>query len=205
MLKRINQMLFARHLEDDEEILMIVHKHWLIGLKFVFWPSVSIVVSWYILYLVPLRGMFYLIVLWSIFSVVWWIRNFFDHYLDAWIIMSEGIIDVEWHGWFHRESTRVLYSDVQGVSYEIDGIVGTFLRFGEVTVEKVSSGNTISLEYVSRPRRVEKEILKNMEGYLHTKNLKDAKTVQEVLAQMIANEMQLQGIQDDDDASTENK
>jgi hypothetical protein len=132
-------------------------------------------------------------------SLVWWLRNFFDYYLDAWIVTDMGIIDVEWHGWFHRQSSRILYSDIQGVSYEIQGVLNTLLRYGTIGVEKISTGSVISLDNVPNPRKVEGLILKNMEGYLHTKNLKDSTHVQEILAGIVAREMQLQDFDEEED------
>lgn len=199
MFGKLDSIFFARHLDDDEEILLIVHKHWLIGLRFVFWPIISFLAAWVFLYVAPFLSVFYFVSLWAVVSLVWFFRNFFDYYLDAWLITSEGIIDVAWHGWFHRESSRVLYSDIQGVSYEIQGVTSTLFRYGQISVEKLSTGNVISMEFVKSPRRIESVILKNMEGYMHTKNLKDAKSVQEILAGVIAREMHLQELNDDTD------
>ena len=190
----LDSFLFAKHLEEDERVAVIVHKHWLIGLKFLFWPTLSFLLSWATLFLVlDQKIIFYIVALWSMWSIVWWLRYFFDYYLDAWIITNMGIIDLEWHGWFHRQSTRVLYSDIQGVSYEINGVLGTMLRYGTINVEKISTGSVFSLTHVSRPRSVEAMILKNMEAYLHSKNLKDAKHVQELLAGFVAGQMQMGG------------
>lgn len=187
-------MFFGRHLEEDERIAAVFHKYWLIGVKRLLLPTVSFLASWWLLWILYSRGAtnFWLILagIWAVVSVVWWLRNFFDYYLDAWIITTHGIIDVAWHGFFHRESARVLYSDIQGVSYEIKGVWGTLLRFGTVSVEKISTGSAISLEFVSRPRKVESLILQNMETYLHAKNLKDSSQVQELLAAMVAEQIQ---------------
>ena len=100
-----------------------------------------------------------------------------------------------WHGWFRRTSSRVLYSDVQGVSYEISGVWGTLLRHGAISVEKISTGNEISMENVPRPREIESLILRNMEEYLHSNNLKDAATVQEILSKVVARELGLKEVQ----------
>ena len=118
----LNSILFARHLDDDEGVTAIVHKHWMLGIKHFLWPVFSFLLAWLVLYVVPFLLVFYLVALWAVGSLVWLLRNFFDYYLDAWIITDKGIIDVAWHGWFHRQSTRVLYSDIQGVSYEIQGV-----------------------------------------------------------------------------------
>ena len=93
----------------------------------------------------------------------------------------------------------MLFSDIQGVSYEIQGIAATFLSYGSISVEKISTGSVFELDHAPHPRKVEKMILKHMEGYMHSKNLKDARHVQDILSQMVANEMQLQDFDDDDD------
>lgn len=201
--------LFLRHLDDDEELIVVVHKHWLVGLKELFWPLLTLIISWSFYLSAQYPTVLYAAALWSVFGIVWLFRNFYDYYLDAWIITDQGVIDVAWHGWFHRQSSRVLFSDIQGVSYEIQGILGTLLQFGAISIEKISTGSAVTLENVKRPRRIEKIILKQMEAYLHTKNLTDSKHVQELLAQMVAREMQINGLDgeeeegDDDDDDTE--
>jgi hypothetical protein len=186
----LTRFFFSRHLDDEEKIVRVVHKHWLTGFKVLFWPTLLFVGNWSILYFSPTTYMVYVVAAAGLFVLIWWIRNFMDYYLDAWLITTKGIIDLQWHGWFHRSSSRVLYSDIQGVSYEVSGILGTLLGYGSMEVEKISTGTTIDMQYVKKPRRIEAVILESMETYLHTKNLKDAKTVQTILAEFVASSMQ---------------
>jgi hypothetical protein len=195
----LSSILFKKHLEEDESLLCVVHKHWLLGFKSLFWPTALIVIAFLILYLNHARGMVIVMGFWLFVFLIWWLRNFFDYYLDAWLITDQGIIDIAWHGWFHRQSTRVLYSDLQGISYEIQGVLGTLMRFGTVSIEKISTGEAISLENVSNPKGVESLVLKSQETYLHTKNMKDAKHVQNLLATLVAEQIQLQDVAGDDD------
>lgn len=180
---------------------MVVHKHWILGLKYLFWPLLAFGFAWTVFVFIQNTFIFYASALSSIATLVWALRSFYDYYLDAWIITDQGIIDVEWHGWFHRQSTRVLYSDIQGVSYEIQGFLGTMMRFGSIGVEKISSGSVLSMDSVKSPRAIEAIILQSMEGYLHGKNLTDAKHVQDILAQIVAREVSLEQFNsaDDDD------
>ena len=196
----LHSFFFAKHLEDDETLIGVVHKHWLLGLKSLFWPTLLLAGSVVILSMHPSKGLLIAIAFWSVILLVWWLRNFFDYYLDAWLVTDQGIVDIAWHGWFHRQSTRVLYSDLQGVSYEIEGVLGTLLRFGTISVEKISTGTAISLEYVRHPKKVEILILRNMEGYLHAKNLKDSKQIQELLASFVAGQMQMKEVPPEDDS-----
>ena len=190
----LERTLFSRHLEDDEVVTVIIHKHWILGIKELIAPSISLLLSLGVLSMTTVQTAFYVVTGWTLVSLLWLTRNFFDYYLDAWIITDMGIIDLEWHGWFHRQAARILYSDVQGVSYEIKGVLGTLLRYGDVSVEKISTGASIALSQVPSPRFVEATILRNMEAYLHTKNLKDAKHVQEILAGLVAEQVQLKGL-----------
>lgn len=186
----LNSFFFTQHLDDEEEIQMVVHKHWLLGIRSLWFPTLVFAAVWSLLYFAQTRYVVYGIGLASLGVALWWIRNFMDYYLDAWIITNKGVIDLEWHGWFHRTSARVLYSDIQGLEYEVNGILGTMMGYGELSLEKISTGSTISMPYVKRPRRVEALILQCMENYMHKKNLKDATTVQTILAEFVASTMQ---------------
>lgn len=194
MREKLQRTFFHRHLEDDEILRDVVHRHWLLGLRGLLWPTAAFVLCAALLALSRRTWLSAGSGVLAVVALVWWVRNFLDYYLDAWIVTDQGIIDVAWHGWFHRQSSRVLYSDIQGVSYEIQGFLGTLLRFGTVSIEKISTGSLISLEQVGNPRRVEGMILRNMEAYMHSKNLKDAKAVQEILSAIVTDQMQLRSL-----------
>ncbi len=196
----LQKMLFSKHLDDDEVLVRVVHKHWLIGTKALFWPTLWLVLAALLAVGFPTRPMLIVAGVFAFCVLVWWLRNFFDYFLDAWIVTNEGIIDVAWHGFFHRESSRILYSDIQGVSYEIKGVVGTLLQVGVISVEKISTGDSVSLEWVKRPKKIESMLLNNQEKYLHKKNLKDSTQLQEMLATLVAERLHMQelGLTDDD-------
>lgn len=196
----LQTMLFTKHLDDDEVLVRVVHKHWLLGVKALFWPTAWIVADGLMAFGFPTRPMLIIAAILGLVFFVWWLRNFFDYFLDAWIVTNEGIIDIAWHGWFHRESSRILYSDIQGVSYEIKGVFGTLLQVGVIAVEKISTGDSVSLESVKRPKKIESLLLLHQEKYLHKKNLRDGKQVQKMLASLLADQMNMKelGISDDD-------
>lgn len=184
--------MFKKHLDDDETLKRVVHKHWLLGFRALFWPSVWIVCTFIVLLFNNARGMVTVMGILDLVLVIWWLRNFFDYYLDAWLVTDHGIIDIAWHGWFHRQSARILYSDLQGVSYEIQGIWGTLLQFGTISVEKISTGSAVTLENVRKPKQIEVIILQSMETYLHSKNMKDSTQIQQLLATLVADHIHLQ-------------
>ena len=126
----LRAFFFGKHVEDDEEILLIVHKHWLIGLKELWLPTVIFIALWGILILRQSMSLLYGVSLSSLAVAIWWIQRFMDYYLDTWIITNKGIVDLEWRGWFHRSAPRSLYSDVQGIGYEMIGIWSSLFRYG---------------------------------------------------------------------------
>jgi hypothetical protein len=195
----LDAILFRQHLEDDEEVKAVIHKHWISGIKGLLIPITGLIAGWTVFYFSPFTIVFYGVSIWSIAISIWWLRNFFDYYLDAWIVTDQGIIDLEWHGWFHRQSSRILFSDIEGVSYEICGLLGTLFRYGTVSIEKISTGSVIALEAVKHPKRIQRLILGNMEEYIHGKNLKDSTYVQELLADMIAEQVQLKSVEHEDE------
>lgn len=199
----LSAWLFKKHLEDDETLKRVVHKHWLLGVRALFWPTLFIVSTLVVLFYNHARGMITVMGLLDLVFVIWWLRNFFDYYLDAWLITDQGIVDIAWHGWFHRQSSRVLYSDLQGVSYEIEGVWGTLLQFGTISVEKISTGAAISLENVRQPKQVEVLILQSMEAYLHSKNMKDATQIQKLLSSLIADQIHLHELKGEEEEDSD--
>jgi len=186
------EALFARHLEDDEPLCLVVHKHWLLGFRALAVPALVLLASWSLLFFLPNRMTATGMLLADGVIALWLLRNFLNYFLDAWLITDRSVISVAWHGFFHRASTRIDYSSIEGVSYEVRGILGTLFRFGTVTIEKVGTGTKISLERVGNPRTVESAILLAQERCLRTKNLKDSEAVQDLLSQIVAERTQLQ-------------
>ncbi|MDD5470154.1 MAG: hypothetical protein PHO92_05155, partial [Candidatus Peribacteraceae bacterium] len=79
----LNGLLFKRHLDDDEQIIRVVHKHWLVGLKFLFWPAVVFLGFALLLTVAPRPPVVYVIAGLAAMTIVWGVRNFLDYYLDA--------------------------------------------------------------------------------------------------------------------------
>jgi hypothetical protein len=191
--------LFYRHLEDDEPLYMVVHKHWIFGLKELFFPGIAFIGTWWFLYLAPILPIAYAMLIADVAIGVWFIRNFLDYYLDGWIITDRSVIDVEWHGWFHRQSTRIDYSSIEGVSYDIQGVLGTIFRFGTVSIERIGSGKCVSLDHVKDPRDVESIILACQDECIRTKNLKDSSAVKDIIAEIVAERVHMKKQEEEDE------
>src|SRR3990167_4433200 len=195
------ERLFERHLENDEPLYMIIHKHWFLSVQELLFPVIAIVATWVLGYMAPIVPVLSILLILDCIIAVWFFRNFLDYYLDALLITDRAVIDVEWHGWFHRESTRVDYSSIEGVSYEIQGILGTMLNFGTITIERIGSGSVVEIEKVKYPRDVESAILACQSECLRTKNLKDSAQVKDIIAEIVAERMQMKALDQDEGQS----
>src|SRR3989338_2030744 len=193
------ERLFERHLEDDEPLYMIIHKHWFLSVQELFFPVVALVATWVLGYMAPIVPVLSILLILDCIIAVWFFRNFLDYYLDALLITDRAIIDVEWHGWFHRESTRIEYSSIEGVSYEIKGIFGTLLQYGTITIERIGSGSVLEIEKVKNPRDVESAILACQTACLRTKNLRDSAQVKDIIAEIVAERMQIRSLDHEDE------
>ncbi|HLC75813.1 MAG TPA: PH domain-containing protein [Candidatus Peribacterales bacterium] len=195
------ERLFHRHLEDDEPMYLLVHKHWMLSFVELALPLLALLGSWVLLYMAPIKPVFVTIFLVDIVILFWGMRNFLDYYLDALLITDRAVIDIEWHGWFHRESTRIDYSSIEGVSYEVQGILGTILNYGTITIERIGNGSVVEIEKVKRPRDVESAILACQSECLRTKNLKDSAQVKDIIAEIVAERMQMKALDQDEGQS----
>ena len=185
------EQFFQRHLEDDEPLYLIIHKHWFLSVKELSLPVLAFIGTLILGFIAPITPVFAILLMIDVGIVVWFFRNFLDYYLDALLITDRAVIDVEWHGWFHRESTRIEYSSIEGVSYEIQGILGTFLKYGTITIERIGSGSVVEIENVKNPRDVESAILACQTECLRTKNLKDSAQVKDIIAEIVAERMHM--------------
>ena len=125
----VQQFIFKGHLDEDEELLFVAHKHWfeifLPLLKFVVF---GLLFPWALWLFVDFH--WGIIIVWHIFFICWLIYNIMDWYLDALLVTNASVIDIEWHGILHRTSARVDYVDLKEISYEVNGIWATLFDFG---------------------------------------------------------------------------
>ena len=105
-------------------------------------------------------------------------------YLDAWIITNHAVIDQEWNTIFDKSTTRIEYGNVEGISNEIKGFWGTILRFGNIQIEHMS-GQPITLEHVSNPRKVERHIINNQQTFMRRQNFEDHGKLQDLLVNLL--------------------
>ncbi|HEY0220955.1 MAG TPA: PH domain-containing protein [Candidatus Paceibacterota bacterium] len=164
----------ALHLEEGEDVIYEVRKHWIVFL--------GNVIALFLLASLPLivfsfAGLFFpellnidvhgnIYALFFFFYFLWvlvlWISFFINwtkFYLDVWYVTEKRIIIAEQRQLFDRQVSNIRFDKIQDVSVLIDGFIATFLDFGSVRVQTASEDNTeFSMNMVRHPGEVRKVI-----------------------------------------------
>lgn len=182
----IQKLIFQKHLEDSEEIFFVAHKHWVAVMKPVLRVLVfGFAVPWVLYMLFTVKVMFFIACVWSAFAFVRLIYDLVDWYADAWLITSQGIIDLEWKGIFDQTSSRIEYPSIEGVSYEIKGVWATVLNYGVTQLDKVSNSNPIVLPMAARPKNIELKVLQYKTQFEEINARTDSAHLKDLLVNML--------------------
>jgi uncharacterized membrane protein YdbT with pleckstrin-like domain len=86
-----------------------------------------------------------------------WVGGYFvwlDHHLDIWIVTNERLIDVEQKGIFSREVSSLRFERIQDITAEVSGVLATFLKFGDITVQTAGDTGEFTITNISSPQQV---------------------------------------------------
>jgi len=82
------------------------------------------------------------------------------------ILTTERLIDVDQRSVFHRVVGELPIEHIQDVAYEVKGPLATMLNFGNVVVQTIGGGTTITMEVVESPHTVQQSILEARNTYV---------------------------------------
>lgn len=166
-------MTHAIQLQEGEEILTIVRRHWfhlaIEGIvDVVVFVGVFIVLS--ILDAIFLSGggfdtqKSFAIVLYilSFVALLLWVRFFTswsDHWLDAWVITNRRIIDIEQIGFFRRQVSSFPIERIQDVTYDVAGVIAMWLHFGNIRIQTASISEDLVMKQVPFPEDVKEHLM----------------------------------------------
>lgn len=151
---------------DGEEVVLEVHRHWVVVAP-VYAVIAVLALAPLVLYGVldalpivfdapgwgpalPAFAYFgWLLALWVGGYLVW-----LDHHLDIWIVTNERLIDVEQKGVFSREVSSLRFDRIQDITAEVDGVLATMLKFGDIKVQTAGDTNEFTITNIATPQHV---------------------------------------------------
>jgi len=152
--------------EPEEEILMILRRHWLanipwffIGLVLFFSP---IVLRFFpLLTSFPSKYQLVFVIIWYLILLMYLFEKFMSWFFNMTIITDERIVDVDFINLTTKKVSDCDLDKIQDVSYTNSGAFGTIFNYGNVLVQTAAEVVEFIFEDVPRPAKVA-EILQRL-------------------------------------------
>lgn len=149
--------------EPGEEVILFLRRHWIELLRIFLFTGLLLAIPAIILVVLNLTGA-------TVFSkpdtgaigavllsgyllmvLILTITELTDYWLDTWIVTTERVIDIEQLGLFNRVVSEVHLAQIQDVTSETVGVLGTFLTYGNVFVQTAAERERFEFKYIDNP------------------------------------------------------
>jgi len=159
----------------EEEILMILRRHWLTNVP---WVLIAIVLFFapgvlrYFPLLVsfPVRYQFVFVIIWYLVLLMYLFEKFLSWFFNMTIITDERIIDIDFINLTTKKVSDAELDKIQDVSFTNSGAIGTIFNFGDVLVQTAAEVVEFVFEDVPDPGKVA-EILQKLRTEEKIENL----------------------------------
>jgi hypothetical protein len=145
--------------EPEEEILLILRKHWLtnipwflLGLTLFFAPLV--LTFFPLLDSFPPRFQFIFVVFWYLVLLMFVYEQFLSWFFNLSIITDERIIDVDFINLTSKKISDAELDKIQDVTFTNNGVFGTIFNYGDVIVQTAAEMPEFVFEAVPQPASV---------------------------------------------------
>ncbi len=160
--KKDNSNINFRGKYEDEEVIFLLRRHWF-KMLMLFFPSMLFLLAIIVIQIIatstdfvtefPLgKPGFYLFQ--SILLMFWWLVTaiiWVDYYLDAWIVTTSRIINIEQLGLFRREISELEHGKIQDVTTEVKGFIPTLFNYGFVYTQTAGTKSRFVFKDVPDP------------------------------------------------------
>ncbi len=188
----IRDRLFRNYLEEGEELIHVLHHHVISTFKPIFLNIfLYIAIPALIWYAIPQATI--VAIPFIVFGVGKTLSILISWYYNALLITDVNLIDLEWHGVFHREATRIEYRQVESFSFEINGVINTLLNIGNIEIMKLN-GTVTEINGVFNPQK-NSQLLTKLQDEIINQNIRnDHEALKGILTNMIQDHIKENGI-----------
>lgn len=159
-----------------EQVVLLLHRHGFIALRIVaMYVFLALVpaIGWYLvgtsttLLADTASASFALVTLiLSSYALVWnllFFVSWLNYYLDVWIVTNERIINIKQVRLFHRTVSEQKLYRVQDVTWEMQGVLGNMLKYGNVIIQTAAEQSKFTFEHIPDPEGVAKTVMHLLE------------------------------------------
>jgi uncharacterized membrane protein YdbT with pleckstrin-like domain len=170
-----NHKYFATQ-KEDEKVLLITRRHWIVYVPSAFIGAL-VIISCIVFYSqmdrIPLAAsselvaaimtvfLSILMLFTALFVYVLWIVN----YLNLQVVTNQNLVDVDQLGLFSRKISELTIEDIQDVSATQHGILQSFLHYGDIIVQTAGENMNFTFEKIKNPYDIAKKIMEIKEKY----------------------------------------
>lgn len=162
--------------KDNEDVLMIVRRHWIVYLPalivaciifsacFVFYnsfDSIEIIRDSYFMIALSTALISVVVLFTILFVYISWLIN----YLNFQLITNEHLVDIDQLMLFSRKISELSLKDIQDVSATQHGIFQSIFRYGDVVVQTAGEKPNFTLEKTKNPYDVSRQIMEIRDKY----------------------------------------
>lgn len=180
---------FKSFLDPGEKILYLAHKHILV-LKLTAAKSSFLGITLPIILFFIFPQFVWFFAAWTLVGAGVFFYHLFDWYFDAWLLTTSGVVDIQRNGFFDMTATRIDYHMIEGISYNIKGVIPTIFNYGTITIDKIGAKTSVVLEDAAAPKKIEQMALKYQQRFVNDKSIRDHDFLKGMLSEMIAYHVQ---------------
>lgn len=145
--------------EPEEEILMILRRHWITNIPWFFialvlFFSPMVLTSFPLLDSFPWKYRIVFVIIWYLILLMFVFEKFLTWFFNMTIITDERIVDVDFINLTTKKVSDCDLDKIQDVSYTNSGAIGTIFNFGNVTVQTAAEIVEFVFEDVPHPSKV---------------------------------------------------
>lgn len=154
------------NIDPGEKILKVLRRHW--------WILAENIIVFLALIIIPILGFaiikffiespltkpsldnvyWFIYLAYLLYLFLMFIINLINYYLDFWIITEKRIINVELKNLFNHETSEFTLDKIQDITVEINGVIPSFLNYGNVIVKTASGVTQLNIKQIANPTEI---------------------------------------------------
>jgi hypothetical protein len=148
--------------EDNEVIELFLRQHPVVN---IFWVSTSIFLLVFpVIFLqfdtffgfnfasqAPLNLLIGGLIIYYLIILAYAFEQFLSWYFNVYIVTNMHIVDINFFSLLAKEVVEISLDDIEVISHNVDGVLGSFFHFGNVHIETAAEQKRILFEKVPRP------------------------------------------------------
>ncbi len=172
--------VFSRQ-REDETVIAVVRKHWCILALRIGWSTLAVIIIIVALIIaqqeaLPLAHGWLLFLTYVLVIVIWllyMVYEYHDWWEDKLILTNQRVLGVDRQGMFSRSVTELDLIEIQDLTYNIQGFLGTIFGLGELTIESAADKKNIYISSIHDPKGLQELVARTAKRVKTQTNLRE--------------------------------